>query len=243
MRSFAFLGDNFILASTSASPALLVYSLEQRPDDDTTQDSKHILRFLFGPHFQNSTGISRIVIKSEPSPGCLLPSNGQVPFKIAGDEQMIALYSEYFKIGPRTFLIPMKSFLGQIKHLLVQEILDVDWELHGPEIVEHLPAHDEWDIWISSIFGMRYITQRVARFDKPMIIVRDLYQRRCLRASKEERDESNMIFKEMTSRSYRDTAPFPRGILKRVPIPESIDLYPDPMLFISEDNIVIEVRH
>jgi hypothetical protein len=239
VKSFVFLDDNFILASTSAPPALLVYSLEQKRDD-TTQDNTHLLRFLFGPRFQNPQGISRILIKSDPSPGCLL-STGQVPFQVAGDERMIALYSEYFNFGNgRTFLMPMKSFLGQIKSLLVSsEGLDVDWELHGPEFIEHLPVYDRWDIRTPFIFGMRYITPRVTRFDKPMIVIRDLSQRRCLRASKEEHDESDVIYKEMTWGTYRDTAPYPRAILKRVPFPENINLYPNTMLYISEDNIVV----
>ena len=108
---FVFLDDNLILASTSAPPALLVYSLEQR-HDDTTQYNTHILRFLFGPSFQYPLGFSKILIKSDPSPGCL-PSTGQVPFQVAGDERMIALYSRCFNFGNgRMFLIPMKSFFG-----------------------------------------------------------------------------------------------------------------------------------
>ena len=145
VQSFVFLDDNLILASTSAPPALLVYSLEQR-HDGTTQDNTHLLRFLFGPSFQHPFGFSKILIKSDPSPGCL-PSTGQVPFQVAGDERMIALYSRCFNFGNgRMFLIPMKSFLGQIKSLLVKEVLDVDWELHGPEFIEYLPVFDDWDI-------------------------------------------------------------------------------------------------
>ena len=75
---------------------------------------------------------------------------------------MIALYSQYFNFGNGlTFLIPIKSFLGKIKSLLVKEVLDVDWELHGPEFIEHLPVYNEWDIWTPFVFGMRYITPRV----------------------------------------------------------------------------------
>ena len=161
---------------------------------------------------------------------------------------MIALYSQCFNFGNgRMFLIPMKSFLGQIKSLLVKEVLDVDWELHGPEFIEYLPVFDDWDIWAPFMFGMRYITPGVPLFsDKPMIVIRDLSQRRCLRASNEERDESDVIYKEMRTWSrYSDTEPYPRGILKRVRVPENIDLYPNAKLFISEDNIVVieDVRH
>ena len=238
VKSFVFLDDNLILASTSAPPALLVYSLEQRPDD-TVQDNTHLLRFSFGTSFQGPDGNSKILIKSDPSPGCL-PSRGQVPFQVAGDERMIALYSQYFNFGNGlTFLIPIKSFLGKIKSLLVKEVLDVDWELHGPEFIEHLPVYNEWDIWTPFVFGMRYITPRVTLFHKPMIVIHDLSQRRCLRASNEEHYESDVIYREMTWSRYRETAPYPRGILKRVPFPESIDLHPNAMLFISEDNIVV----
>ena len=128
----------------------------------------------------------------------------------------------------------------------MKEVLDVDWELHGPEFIEHLPVFDIWDRWISIIplvFGMRYIVPTVIRFDKPMIVIHDLSQRRCLRASKEERDESDEIYEAMTWTNYRDSAPYPHGIFKCVPFPESICLYPNAVLFISEDNIVvIEVR-
>ena len=234
------------MASTSARApaALLVYSLEQRRDDNT-QDNTHLLRFLFGPRFQNSDGNSKILITSYPSPGCL-PSTGQVPFQVAGDEKMIALYSEYFNFeNGRMFLIPVKSFLGQIKNLLVKEVLDVDWEFHGPEFIDHLPVFNEWDISTPFVYGMRYIAPTVIHFDKPMIVIRDLSQRRCLRASNEERDESDVIYKEMTWSGFRETAPYPRGILKRVPFPESFGVYPNAMLFISEDNIVVikNVRH
>ena len=244
VQSFLFLNDNLILASTTAPPALLVYSLEQRPEDDPMQENTHLLRFLFGPRFQDPHGASKILIKSGPSPGCL-PSTEQVPFQIADDERMIALYSRYFDFGNgRTFLIPMKSFLGQIQNLLAKEVLDVDWELHGPEFMEHLPMFNasEGDIWNPFVFGMRYITPTVIRFYTPTIVIRDLSQRRCLRASKGECDFVDEI-SEATRTYYRDTAPYPRAILKCVRFPESIPLYPNTKLFISEDNIVvIEVR-
>ena len=80
--------------------------------------------------------MSNILIKSDPSPGCR-PTTDQVPFQIAGDVRMIALYSQhFFGDESRTFLIPMKSFLGQIKSVLVKEMHDVDWELHGPDFIE-----------------------------------------------------------------------------------------------------------
>ena len=138
----------------------------------------------------------------------------------------------------------MKSFSRQIKNLLAKEVLDVDWELHGPEFIEHLPVFEEWDVRGPFVFGMRYIIPRVPQFDKTVIAIRDLSQRRCLRASKEERDESDAIYKEISWDTFRATAPHPCGILKRVPFPESIHLNRRTMLYISEDNIVvIEVVH
>ena len=243
VQSFTFLGDNYILASTLEPLALLVYSLEQR-HGNTTQESTHLLHFLFGPRFQDPRGNSQILIKSDPSPGCL-PSTEQVPFQISGDDRMIALYSRYFDFGDSpTFLIPMKSFLGQIESLLVKEVLDVDWELHGPEIIEHFLGHwhDRWDdIWTYFVFGMRYINPTVIYFasDKPMILIHDLSPRRCLRASKEERDESEAIYKQMTWVPHYGTTPYPRAILRRVPFLDYINLYPKPVLLISEDNIVV----
>lgn len=107
---------------------------------------------------------------------------------------------------------------------------------------EHLPEHKRWDdVWSYFVFGMRYITPSVIRFvgGNPMIVIRDLSPRRYLRASKEERNESDAIYKQMTWPPYRETAPHPRGILKRVPFPDNIDLYWNMTLSISEDNIVV----
>ena len=238
------------MTSTPAPPALLVYSLEQRLDDDPTQESTHLLRFSFGSRFQDpaGSGHSEILINSDPSPGCP-PSTEKVPFQIAGDERMIALYSRYFDfVNGRTFLISMKSFLGQIKNLLINEVLDLDWELHGPEFIEHLPGHNRWNsLWTYFTFGMRYITPTVIRFGKPMMVIRDLSPRRCLMASKEERDESDAICKEMIWHwtPYNETSPYPRTILRRVPFPDSIDLRGNILLSIREDSVVVveHVRH
>ena len=178
MQSFTFLGDNFILRSTSAPPALSVYSLEQRPadDSDTTQTSAHLLRFLFGSRFQGPQGTATILLTSDPSPGWL-PSAGQVPFQIAGDERMIAIYSEFFGNRRREiFLIPTKILLRRIESLPVEEGFDVEWELYEPQLIEHVPEQSRWDdLWPYSVFGMRFIRPTVTYLDeKPMVIIRDL---------------------------------------------------------------------
>ena len=246
MQSFTFLGDSFILGSTSAPPALLVYSLEQRPADDwdTTQASAHLLRFLFGSHFQGPHGTSTILLASDPSPGWL-PSAGQVPFQIAGDERMVAIYSQFFdNWEDEIFLIPTKTLLGQIESLPIEEGFDVEWELYGPQLIERVPEHSRWDdLWPYFVFGMRCILPKVVHLDdKPMVIIRDLSPRRCLRASKEERKESDALYHAITWTPRR--TPYPRSILKCAPLPESITLHWSTLL-ISEDGIVVveNVRH
>jgi hypothetical protein len=243
LQSFAFLGDNFILGSTSVPAALLLYNLEQRPED-MTHDNTHLLRFLFGTHFQDPGGVSKILLASAPSPGWL-PNAGQVPFQIAGDERMIALYSQFFdNWEDETFMIPMKTLLEQIEKLPIKEGLDVEWESYCPQLIEHVPDYTWEHGLLCSMFGMRYILPHLVLVDdKPMIVIRDVSPRRCLRASKEERKQSTTLYKAITSGPRRK--PYPRSILKCVPLPESIVPYWNMILLISEDGIVIidDVRH
>ncbi len=240
MGSFAFLGDNFILGTTPAPPTLLVYSLEQRPAHGTTHVNTYLLRFLFGTLFRR---ISNILLTSDPSPGWLPSAGLQVPFQIAGDERIIAMNFQFMDHRCETVLIPAKAFLGQIESLPIQEGHDADWGSDGPQPIEHVPGDISWDVWTCFVFGMRHILPRVVRlYGKPMMIIRDLSPRRYLRASEEEREESNELYQAMTrgpSESY-----CPRSILKRVPLPESIRDPEDVKLMISEDGIVaLEVRH
>ncbi|KAH8998839.1 hypothetical protein EDB86DRAFT_2910402 [Lactarius hatsudake] len=163
ISSFVFLGDNFILASTTTPPALLVYRTLLHETSD-------------------------ILLTSDPSPGWSPSARLQLPFQIAGDE----------RIG-ETILIPAKILLGEIESLLIKERRDVVWESYGSQFLERVPLHDGWDVWTCFVFGMRYIIPRVIRLHgKPVMVVRDLSPMRCLKASEEEREESNALHEAMT---------------------------------------------
>ncbi|KAH9037201.1 hypothetical protein EDB85DRAFT_625041 [Lactarius pseudohatsudake] len=240
MRSFAFLGDNFILASTATPPALLVYGLEQRPAYDATHASTYLLHFLIGT-LLHETRASDILLTSDPSPGWLPSAGLQVPFQIAGDERMIAMnlqrIDNWGRLSRETILIPAKTLLGQIESLLIEERRDVVWESYGSQFRERVPLYGEWDVWTCFVFGMRHIRPRVIRLHgKPMMVVRDLSPMRCLKASEEEREESNALYQAMTWGSHMS---YPRSILKCVPLPESIRNPQDVNLMISEDGIVV----
>ena len=244
MQSFVFLNDNFILASTSAPPAVLVYSPKQRASDDAT----HLLRFLLGTSFQGPDySNDDILLASNTSPG-YLPNSGEVPFHIAGNERMIALYSQHFDEWSAMFLIPAKGLLREIESLPVKEGLDVEWEACGLhsllEYVPEAPRHSYWiNQWPYSVFGMRYLLPRVARIGgKRNVIIRDFCPRRYLRASKEEREESDALeeaIEYLKPNHYRvPGGPHPHSILKCVPLPESIGL-DILIILISEDGILI----
>jgi hypothetical protein len=242
LRSFAFLGDGYVLGSTLQPPALLVYSLK-----DTTQANTHFLRFFFGTAFQDA---SDILLASDPSPGW--PSNAsrlQVPFQIAGDERMIAMNLQFFDERNdylcETSLIPTKPLLRYIESLPTKEGgHDVNWGYYGPLLSERVPGHTRWDIWTCFVFGMRYIVPRIIYLrGKPMMIIRDFCAKRYRRASKEEHKESNALYKALTAGPRRK--PYLHSILKSVPLPESIEVLQNVKLMISEDGIVVleEVRH
>jgi hypothetical protein len=142
-----------------------------------------------------------------------------------------------------TFLIPTKTLLAQIESLPTKEGKDVDWDLYGLQFIEDVPEHGRWDVWTCFVFGMRYIQPRVVGLrGKPMMIIRDISPRRYLRASEEEREESNALYQVMRRGPYE---PHSRSILKCVPLPESIRDPHHLKLMISEDGIVVfeEVRH
>ena len=242
-----FLDDNLILASSSAPPALLVYHLKQTAADDTT----HLLRFLLETRFQSSDSSnpnSTILLASNSSRGCLPSRTGEeVPFHIAGDEWMIAMYSQHFDNWSGMFLIPAKGLLRQIESLPVKEGLDVEWETCGLQLLEHIPEDPRHAYWINQwpyfAFGMRYLLPRVVSFGgKRNVIIRDFCPRRRLRASQEEREESDTLEEaikrlKITHHQVPDK-PYPRSILKCVPLPENTNL--DIMLlFLSEDGILI----
>ena len=247
LRSFAFLGDAYVLGSTLQPPALLVYSLKPRNADDTTPANAHFLRFFFETASQDA---SDILLASDPSPGW--PSNAnklQVPFQIAGDERMIAMNLQFFDDRNdylcETSLIPTKPLLRYIESLPYKEGgHDVNWGYYGPLFTESVPGHSRWDIWTCFVFGMRYIVPRIIYIrGKPMMIIRDFCAKRYLRASKEEHKKSNALYKALTAGPRRK--PYLHSILKSVPLPESIEVLHNVKLMISEDGIVVleEVRH
>ena len=238
LRSFVFLGNNLILGSTLRPPALLVYSLEQSPADGTTQASTHLLRFLFGTPSQYTTDI---LLASDPSPRWSPSPGPQVPFQIAGDERIVAMNVQFFDEREvymcATSLISTKTLLGYMENRPIKEGDDVEWKSCGPLLSERVPGPDRWDVWTCFVFGMRYILPRVVYLHgKPMIIIRDLSPRRCLRASKEELEESNALHQVMMGGPRRKS--YPRSILKCVPLPESIEDPQNLNLMISEDGIV-----
>jgi hypothetical protein len=54
--------------------------------------------------------------------------------------------------------------------------------------------------------------------DRRVMIVRDLCPRRYMRASEEEREESNALYEEMGTKE-----PYPRSIVKSVPLPRNFE--------------------
>ena len=246
LRSFTFIGDEFILASTLEPPTLLVYSLDQRSAGDTTQDNTHLLRFLFGNPFENARAVD-ILLTSDPSPGWSPSARLQVPFHNA-DEQIIAMNLQFSDDRRaylcETSLIHTKTLLRYIHKFLIEEKYDVDWDLYGPLLSQLAPHHGRWDVRTRFVFGMRYILPRVFFLQgKPVVIIRDLCPRRYQRASKKELKESNRLYKALVD----DTShkPYPRSILKRVPLSVRIGDPQTLTLMISEDGVVVResVRH
>ena len=247
LRSFAFLGDKFILASTLEPPALLVYGLEQRPADGTMQDNTHLLRFLFETPFKDNLALD-ILLTSDPSPGWSPSAGLQVPFHIADDKRIIAMNVQFLKnrrvFKCETSLIPTKTLLERINSLLIEGEHDVSWDLYGPLLSQIAPRHGRWDVWICFVFGMRYILPRVFVFEgKPIVIIRDLCPRRYLRAGKKELEDSNILYEALMGEPTHESNP--RSILKSVPLPEGIGDPHNVHIMISEDGIVVRepVRH
>jgi hypothetical protein len=77
--------------------------------------------------------------------------------------------------------------------------LDVEWEVHGLQLIELFPEYKGWDVesWPYPVFGMRYILPCVTGFLQDgisKVLIRDLSPRQCLRASKEQRKESGALY-------------------------------------------------
>jgi hypothetical protein len=237
MRSFAFLGDSFILVSTRKPPALLVYGLQQIPADGTTHPDTYLLRFLFG-----NPDIGDIILDSNSSPGWLPSARRQVPFQIAGDVRIITMnLRSYHNYGHcEKSLISTKALLRYIANLPSKEGHDVDWGLHCSLISERILGHGRWDQWICSTFGMRYILPAVVHIcGKPKVIICDLCPGRCLRASKEERQESELLYQTLMGVPHRNDQSYPRSILKSVSLPENIRNRRHVILMISDGGIVV----
>jgi hypothetical protein len=245
MESFIFLGDNFVLASTSTSPpdydrpSLLLYNLDR---DQTlvrsmeTHDS-HLLRFLF-PTGRRTRSHLPISLTSDPSPSWPAGSDLHVPFQISRDERTIAF--RLFREGPRseTFLMPASALLRYIRDTDTEMGRDIQWESWSPA-ANIVTFQGRWTVYTCFVFGKRHVSPKTAFRDRRrVIIVRDLCPRRYMRASEEEREESNALHRAMGAKE-----PYPRSIVKSVPLPGSIKDSSDVDLMISEDGIVaLEVR-
>jgi hypothetical protein len=240
MTSFIFLGDNFVLASASTSPsldhdqpALLLYSLDQTPVRKTEIPNSHLLRFLF-PTGRPTRGHSTISLTSDPSPDWPTVSDLRVPFHISRDERTIAFRRETPR--SKTFVMPASALLRHIKDTEVG--CDIMWESWSPT-ASVVPFQDRWSVYTCFVFGTRHILPNAAhRDDRRVMIVRDLCPRRYMRASEEEREESNALHQAMGTKE-----PYPRSIVKSVPLPRSFKDKTKIDLMISEDGIVaLEVR-
>ena len=227
------------MGSTSEPPALLVYSLQRNPADSTT----HLLRFLFG-----NPDIVEIVLGSVSATGWSPSAGLHVPFQIAGGVQVIPMNFRFpYNHGvSETSLILTKALLEYIENLPIKEGRDVDWALHGSLLSECIPGRRRWDQKIGSTFGMRYTLLKVVHLrGKPMVIIGDICPRRCLRVSEEERQESEQLRQVLMNSSHRTDQPYPRLILKSVPLPKNIRFPESARLMISDDGVVAltEVCH
>ena len=231
---FIFLGDNFVLASASTSapldhgqPSLLLYDVR-----NVDIPSRHILRFLF----PTGRGHSIIFLTSDPSPIWPTVSDLRVPFHLSRDERTIAF--RLYRGTPRseTFLMPASALLRHIRDSEMGR--DIQWESWSPA-ASVVPLQGGWSGYTCFVFGTRHILPKAAhRDDRRVMIVRDLCPRRYMRASEEEREESNALHQAMGTKE-----PYPRSIVKSVPLPRSFKDKSDIDLMISEDGIVaLEVR-
>jgi hypothetical protein len=115
---------------------------------------------------------------------------------------MITMYSHPLDDwGNEMFLIPAKTLLGQIENFPTKEGLDAEWEVHGPQLIENIPGHvpsiDSLSYFVS---GIRYLLPQVVHLDgRPKIVIRDRSPRRYQRESKEEHEESDSHYDEITS--------------------------------------------
>jgi len=249
MPAFTFLGNDFVLVaaplidpSDNMRPAMLLYGLDQRPSGSIENTDSYLLRLLFQtPH--PSPGDTLVNLTSDPSPCWSSSPSLQFPFQVASDERIIAFNICHFYPGgsrSQTFLISAKALLVHVGDLAVGgEGRDIEWEEWGSSCAEPVRHHPDWDTWTCFVFGMRHVMPRATRRDdRHMMIVRDLCPNRFMRASEQERNESEALYQEM---GYK--GPYPRSIVKCVPLPTSIGESSNVRLMISEDGIIVlEVR-
>jgi len=249
IESFTFISNNFVLASSSTSrplgdkrSALLLYNIDRGVACNKESLDTHLLRYLCpAPSPQGRPYIS---LTSDPSPGWSSSPSLQVPFQIPSNERAIAFNLRHFRRGTsymRTFLIRASTLLGHVTNSTLKEGgRDIEWESWGPLFIEPIPYQGLWSVYTCFLFGMRHILPEVvSRDDRLVMIVRDLCPRRYVKASEEEREESNALYQVMGCER-----PYPRSIVKCVPLPPGINRSSDVDLMICEDGIVIlEVRH
>jgi hypothetical protein len=238
MTSFIFLGDNFVLASSSTSspldydqPSLLLYSLDQTLVRNMEIPNSHLLRFLFPTGRPTRGGHSIVSLTSDPSPIWPTASDLQVPFQLSRDERTIAFRLFHGTPHSETFLMPASTLLRHIRDTEIGH--DILWESWSPA-TSIVPHQGPWSVYTCFVFGMRHILPMAAhRDDRRVIVVRDLCPRRYIRASEEEREESNALHQVMGIKE-----PYPHWIVKSVPLPRSFKDKTDIDLMISEDGIV-----
>lgn len=242
MISFIFLGDNFVLASASTSPpqdydqpSLLLYSLDQTLVRNMEIPNSHLLRFLFQTG-RPTRGHSIISLTSDPSPNWPTVSDLRVPFRLSQGERTVAFSLLRGTLRSETFLVPASALLGHIRDTEMGR--DIRWESWGPA-TSFVPLQGRWSVYTCFVFGTRHILPKAQhRDDRRVMIVRDLCPRRYMMASEEEREESNAFHQTMGIKE-----PYPRSIVKSVPLPRSLKDITDIDLMISEDGIVaLEVR-
>ena len=243
MTSFIFLGDNFVLASASTSlppdydrPSLLLYSLDQTLVRNMEISNPYLLRFLFATG-RPSRAHSIVSLTSDPSPIWPTVSDLRVPFQLSRDERTIAFHVFPATSRSETFLIPASTLL---KHIRDTEIgRDILWESWSPATSVVPLQAGQWSVYTCFVFGTRHILPKAAhRDDRRVMIVRDLCPKRYMRASEEELEESNALHQAMGTKE-----PYPRSIVKSVPLPRSFKDNADIDLMISEDGILArEVR-
>jgi hypothetical protein len=240
--SFIFLGDNFVLGSASPSPpldhdppSLLLYSLDQTLVRNMETPNSHLLRFLF-PTGRPTRGHSFVSLTSDPSPIWPTVSDLRVPFQLSRDERTIAFHLFPGTARSDTFLMPASALLRYIRDTEMGS--DIQWESWS-QATSVVPLQDRWSVYTCFVFGTRHILPKAAqRDDRRVMIVRDLCPRRYMRASEEEREESDALHQVM-----RTEEPYPRSIVKSVPLPRSFKDENEIDLMISEDGIVaLEVR-